>query len=654
MIQRQGNVFIIENDFLRRELEIGDFGLRTVSFKNLKKACECLHLPCREFAFSVDRNYVNSVQKAQYQAVDGTILKSEHSLEFIGDSQPECGPDAEELCLTFRLSEVDVTVHYRIYKNIAGMRKWLSFKARKEEVLLENIVFDDTLLVPGGIPSKCDFFQSNSFWPAPVSFTVEGTEDLVACWNEEMQLGVLTATTAPGPLRYILCYPEWNNMMNACSMSLAPFAKYIKLGETWSSPASLIAFGEGGVSSGKFSEDMRSLIRKGLPTFRGKENVMFCTWMGYQTNVSEKLMFDLADCASKLGIGCVVLDMGWYTSGYANGVHDRLPIKEKFPRGLEVVSDYLHSKNIAFGLWVSIGHDGGAPLPNGDFEAIQADGTSKRLGWNYQTASHTQCFASGYRDVMLKQADEIATKYKVDYFKFDASSILSPYAVLPLGCHSHKHEHHHGFADSVPEMFAGLYYLREELVKRHPGLLVDFSFECFGTERPTIAALEYSDINHLTNDAATSTKIHDIWRIRRNFYRHIGALPPERLLHGLIALRPDDAEEVLLTSFIGAPLISGDILKLTENNYSRMKKYISAFNSAVDKGPLTSYEMLSDTPDFDAFRRYSPSGAEILCAFNRTDKPISIGRQDLLDAETGSIQDIVPPKACRMFWKKGI
>ena len=137
MIQKQGNVFIIENDFLRRELEIGDFGIRTVSFKNLKKSCECLQLPCREFAFSVDRNYVNSVQKAQYQAVDGTILKSDHALEFIGDSQPECGPDAEELCLTFRLPEVDATVHYRIYKNIAGMRKWLSFKARKDEVLLD-------------------------------------------------------------------------------------------------------------------------------------------------------------------------------------------------------------------------------------------------------------------------------------------------------------------------------------------------------------------------------------------------------------------------------------------------------------------------------------------------------------------------------------
>ena len=534
------------------------------------------------------------------------------------------------------------------------MRKWLSFTVEDKELLLENLVFDDTLLTPGGIPAECDFYQDNQFIPAPVSFTVEGTGDMVCCQNEKLEEAVLTATTAPGPLRYLMCYPDWGNLMNACSMGLAPFAKYLKPGETWESPASLIAFGRGKVSPGRFSEEMRKLIRAGLPAFKGRENVMFCTWMGYYADVSEKLMFDLADRAAELGIGCIVLDLGWFPFRDRNGVRNREPDRAKFPHGLEVVSRRLHEKGIAFGLWVNIGHDQGDPLPDGRYDALQADGTPKRLGWNYRTANHTQCFASGYREEILRQTDELARKYQVDYFKFDASSILSPYGVLPLGCHSHDHEHHRGFADSVPEMFAGLRYLRDELQKRHPGLLVDFSFESFGTERPSIAALEYSDLNHLTNHAAVDPKIHRIDRIRRNFYRHLGALPPERLLHGLVALRPDDAEEVLLTSFIGAPLISGDLLAISGEPFARMKKMIAAFNAAVKDGPLTSFELICDDPEHDAFRRYSEgSGAEILCVFNRSDEPYAAGRADLLDADTGKPGDTVPPHGCKLFWKPG-
>lgn len=652
MIRQDGNRFILENPFLKREIEIGDFGVRTISFRNMKTGGEYLHSPCREFAFSLDRHYVNSIRSAQYQAVDGTVLRGNDALEFVGSSQVKIGNDAEELNLTFRALDAEVTVHYRIYPSIAGMRKYLTFRAGQAELLLENLVFDDTLLTPGGVPAECDFFSGNQLAPAPVSFTLEGTEDMICCWNERLQEGVLTATTAPGPMRYLMCYPEWNNLMNACSMSNAPFAKYLKPGESYDTPASLVAWGSGPVSQGRFCGEMRKLIRAGLSGFRGTEQVMFCTWPGYDLNVSEKLMLELADSAAELGIGCLVLDIGWFPWGEGKEVRGREPDPERFPRGMAAVSKYLHEKGLRFGLWVNIGHDRGDPLPDGRYDALQADGTPKRLGWNYEKAFHTKCFASGYREEILRQTDEIARKYEVDYFKFDASSILSPYGVLPLGCHAKDHEHHRNFADSVPEMFAGFKYLRDELQKRHPDLLIDFSFESFGCERPSIAALEYSDLNHLTNDSGIDPAIHSIRRIRRNFYRHTGALPPERLMHGLVSVREENAAEVLLTSFAGAPLISGDLLKLSDRARARLKKLISAFNGAVENGPLTSFEVVSDNGEQDSFRRYSDSGAEILCVFNHSDAPQEIGRRDLLDAETGAPGGIVPPRDCRLFWKK--
>lgn len=651
MIRNEDNKFILETPFFRRELETGTFGLRTNSFRNLVSGTEYLYRPCREFAFSIDRHYVNSVQTAEYQAVDGTVLRGDDKLEFTGSSQIHIGDDAEELMLTFRVLETEITAHYRIYSKIAGMRKWLTFTALNREILLENLIFDDTLLTPGGIPSECDFYQGNQFSPAPVSFTMEGTEDLVCCRNEQLQESVLTATTAAGPLRYTMCYPEWGNLMNACSMSAASFAKYLKAGETFESPAVLTALAQGEISSGKFAEEMRKLIRAGLPAFPATEQVMFCTWPGYNLDVSEKLMFDLADRAAELGIGCIVLDIGWFPWCEGKGTRGRATDPARFPNGMEAVSDYLHKKGIRFGLWVNIGNDEGDPIPDDKYNALMSDGTPKRLGWNYVKAFHTKCFASGYREEILQQIDKIAGKYQVDYFKFDASSILSPYGVLAYGCHAKDHEHHKCFADSIPEMFAGYRYLREELQKKHPGLLIDFSFESFGCERPSIAALEYSELTHLTNQAAINPEHHNIWKIRRNFYRHTGPLPPERLMHGLVSVREENAAEVLLTSCVGAPLISGDILQLTDPVLQRIKKMIKAFSHAVKNGPLLSFEVLCDTKEVDSFRRYAPHGGEILCVFNRSDKSYEIQRSDLLDADTGVYGNTVPPQECKLFWK---
>ena len=82
-----------------------------------------------------------------------------------------------------------------------------------------------------------------------------------------------------------------------------------------------------------------------------------------------------------------------------------------------------------------------------------------------------------------------------------------------------------------------------------------------------------------------------------------------------------------------------------------MKQIIAAFNAVVEQGPLTDYELLSNTTDFDAFRRFADNGAEIVCAFNRGDAPQRLGRQDLLEAMSGALQDCIPPRSCRMFYK---
>ena len=108
-------------------------------------------------------------------------------------------------------------------------------------------------------------------------------------------------------------------------------------------------------------------------------------------------------------------------------------------------------------------------------------------------------FASKHREIMADKLIELARQYGVDYFKLDFSNIMSPYGMMPYGCHSKEHAHHNDYSDAVFEQYQSMMFMRETVKAVFPDLIIDFSFEVFGTERPSIAALRYSELHHASN-----------------------------------------------------------------------------------------------------------------------------------------------------------
>ncbi len=83
--------------------------------------------------------------------------------------------------------------------------------------------------------------------------------------------------------------------------------------------------------------------------------VAYDHWFGIHEKISEELLRRQADRAAELGCEYFVIDAGWYGSAtkfYADGVGNWERIDEdKFPHGLEAVSDYVRGKAMGFGLW---------------------------------------------------------------------------------------------------------------------------------------------------------------------------------------------------------------------------------------------------------------------------------------------------------------
>ena len=83
------------------------------------------------------------------------------------------------------------------------------------------------------------------------------------------------------------------------------------------------------------------------------------SWNMFQTYVNEKLVIEMADAmvASGMkdaGYTYLIIDDGWLSMNRDNA-GNLVADPQKFPRGIKVVSDYVHSKGLKFGLYTSAG-----------------------------------------------------------------------------------------------------------------------------------------------------------------------------------------------------------------------------------------------------------------------------------------------------------
>ena len=633
--------FKLNNGCIERIFEVSDHGVRTVSLKDLKHGTEYIHAPSGEFCFAVDDRLFHSYQESRVREVDGNRETADAVPVFQGAREK-----ADSLEMDFIIGPVLATAVYKTFPGLCGMRKHLKIRnLQTRPVRLSNLTFDCTRAEPGSF-CDCDFYAGCRDIPQTVNFTLEGWEDIIRCHNPESDIGWLAGSSAPGALHFFMAYPKWGDILCGMNMSSAPFAKFLEPGETFSTPEHILALYKGGKDDPAVLRDFRQLVREGLPKMKNPEKIMYCTWLPFLKNISEELTLDLARHAASLGFGTFVVDDGWFTE---DGRHVD---PAKFPHGLEPLSESVRGHGMNFGLWLNIGTDYGLPGMPEKWFSRRSDGKVNRLGRDYSRSHNVFCFGSGYRAWVKEQLERLAEQYSVRYFKLDFSSITSPYGMLPWGCHSHEHEYHHGWEDSFGAMYEGLFDLRDFMLERHPEITVDFSFETFGTEYPNIAALELSELHHVTNSSAADQKIQSIDRVRKNFYSWLTKLPPERILNGLLTIQENRGSEYLLSSFAGAPLVAGDLRNLSGPLRQRMRTFSAAFNAVAAQGAMTEFRLLENRPEADGFMRAAADGHGIAGFFNRSDTArefaIPAGYR-FTNVETGSGESVVPPGDCAMF-----
>ena len=96
-----------------------------------------------------------------------------------------------------------------------------------------------------------------------------------------------------------------------------------------------------------------------------KPMFVYNTWVPFLTHIDAKLIRELADAAAECGIEEFVIDDGWQIniSDGKYGRGDWAVDEKKFPGGLKPVFDYIKSKGMRPGLWLSLAWADPASVP---------------------------------------------------------------------------------------------------------------------------------------------------------------------------------------------------------------------------------------------------------------------------------------------------
>ena len=610
----------LENDLFLREIVYGEGGIYTSSIYNKVTNREYnKRLEVGEFQLNVNGDQIRSYSKPEVHVLDGSVVDVKQMLETDGYEFTAGSKGSQILKISLRCENHDfiLRVCYEIYPDLAGCSKWLEIDCLGKDLHVGKMFFEQLNTCPGNFADS-DFYTRQGMVSTAPMFAA-GEDDIIQLHNVKLDEGMYIGNSACGPLRYFMVYPHWGTGISCgYNMSSADFNKFMKKGDTFVSDKAYSLLYNGERQNSAAANAFREMIRRDLPDCPDNGRVMYCTWLPFMKDINEELLLKLVERAAEFGFNHFVVDDGWFTDNNWEVDH------EKFPDGLEVIADKVHAAGMKFGLWLNIGNDYGQQGSRPEDNSDDFHGNVKGFGFSTRGLK-TRCFASKHREIMAEKLIELARQYGVDYFKLDFSNIMSPYGMMPYGCHSKEHAHHNDYSDAVFEQYQSMMFMRETVKAVFPDLIIDFSFEVFGTERPSIAALRYSELHHASNMNTLHPDLMRADHIRRTLYEYGNLLPNERLLGSLICLQNENDVENLLTAFVGTPLVAGDLTKISQENAKLLKNIVENLNALVEGSPLNNYELLKlkaagEKEQWDGFARYAETGHGMICVF-RNDYP---------------------------------
>lgn len=530
-----------------------------------------------------------------------------------------------ELKVTLRAKSLplEVTAVYRVYRGQSGMRKWLVLhNTGSEPLLISHLVIES--IAPSIGPSNETLLDAlYGAAPRETLYTGRSEDAGLLISNGKTVEGFAVLNEAPGYMKRTeidgFSHPG-RVLVNAMyDTDLMPFERTLQPGESWQTAGvSLVLFRRGAgysdphwvLPSYTAAVYERKMGTEGAPW-------IYNTWNPFRRTINQSIVHQLIEVAASMGIDIFTIDDGWEKRYGENAVNSAA-----FPDGLEPIRKAVEAKGMRLGLWMPLAtadKDTAVYKEHPEWVATGRDGRPKETS----TAAGEEavmCLASPYRDVAADRINDAIERYHLAYVKLDLTTVFNAYGESP-GCWPTA-QRKQSWAESLGRIYESIRYVTAKIYAKHPDVLIDLSFELWGQKHLIDAGLLTSgDLDWLSNVNDSQPDAAGPRQARTLLYQRATSMPVDAMLIGNMQADIPDPADVFATEIGSAPLLLGDLRKLTPSEREWYRQHIAWFKrlrSQVDLResffPLGNWRQPSPAA-WDGYARLARDGSGIVTVF---------------------------------------
>jgi alpha-galactosidase len=535
--------------------------------------------------------------------------------------------------LLLRELGLEVSVAYLCYDGQPAIRKHLVLRNTSPRPLKFTHLRIEALGLSLGPENETILNAQYGAIPREIFYTGRSEDAGLLVSNSRTGLGVAILTEVPGYMKRTeiggWSDPERVGVGVLYDTDLMPFERSLAPGEEFTTAAvSLIAY-----RNGDGFHDPRWV----LPSYTAKVLVrrvnqhgppwIYNTWEPFERGINHDIAIELIDAAAAIGMDVFTIDDGWQQDYGDNGVN-----LTSFPGGLQPIQNAVKAKGMRLGLWIpmaAIGLTTEEYRRHAQWATHDMAGKTKTTG-TMAGAKAVMCLASPFRDLAAARINDAIQRFDLAYVKLDLTTIFNAYGEAP-GCWAEGH-FHHSWAESLNGIYEGIAYVTAKVYEKHPDVLLDLTFELWGQKHIIDAGLlAAGDLDWMSNVDDRKPDSAGPIQARQLLYQRATSMPVESMLIGNIHADLPSIQESFATAIGSAPLLLGDLRKLSASDRQWFHQKITWFKKLRMQTPISesffplgSWQQTAANK-WDGFARLARSGSGVIVIFrNKADKDSAI------------------------------
>jgi alpha-galactosidase len=650
----------IANDLIRRTLIFKPkTGLFTQEFSDLSTHAE--------FMLPGDKALAGT-QEFSFRCNEKNCAGTNAAFDLV-DSAESALPNGKSLTIRLRHKQLplEVAVVYSVYNGHPAIRKHLAFHNTGTSTLHLSHLSIESLGVSVGPASEVTLLTQYGTIPRETFYTGRSEDAGLLLTNGRTGNGLAIISEVPGYMKRTEI-GGWNGRENTpigvmYDTDLMPFERTLAAGEEFvTASVSLLTFR----NNDGFHDPhwvlpaytaqvlMRRVDRQGPPW-------IYNTWEPFQRRINHDIALQLIDAAGAMGMDIFTIDDGWQQDYGENAVN-----LTAFPGGLKPILDAVEAKGMRLGLWIpmaAIATSTPVYRDHPEWASLTQEGKLKTTG-TMAGQMAVMCMASAFPDAAAARINDAIERFHLAYVKLDLTTIFNAYGEAP-GCWAKGHKHG-SWAESLNLIYEGISSTTAKIYEKHPDVLLDLTFELWGQKHIIDAGLlAAGDLDWMSNVDDQETNSAGTLQVRQLLYQRAASMPVESMLIGNMHANMPTIQEAFATAIGSAPLLLGDLRKLSAADRQWYHEKISWFKklrktTKISESFFPLGSSLQTTPAaWDGYARLERSGNGLIALFrNKSQAAEATVQLPLLPAGKYKLRSIITGQELGVFdhsnWTRGI